>query len=51
MAGNFFPSTNSKKAPPAVDMYEIFFSIPKASIAAIVSPPPANEKADEFETA
>ena len=51
MAGNFFPSTNSKKAPPAVDTYERLFSIPYDSIAAIVSPPPAKEKAIELATA
>ena len=54
IAGSFFPSRNSRNAPPPVDMYEIFFSTLNFDTAAIVcssdlnayaivSPPPAIE--------
>ena len=43
--GNVLLSKNSRKAPPPVEMYEIPSRPPELSIAEIVSPPPATEKA------
>src|SRR4029450_1998382 len=39
-AGSVLPSRNSRKAPPAVEMYEILSATPNLLIAAIGSPPP-----------
>src|SRR5690349_18270377 len=50
-AGSVFPSTNSRNAPPPVEIYEMPSSTPYFSIAASVSPPPASENAGDFATA
>ena len=42
-AGNFFPSKNSRKAPPPVDIYDTSSLILYLLTAAKVSPPPAIE--------
>src|SRR5882762_6694262 len=44
-AGSFLPSTNSRNAPPPVEIYEMLSSMPYFSMAARVSPPPARENA------
>src|SRR3989344_5155923 len=44
-AGSFFPSRNSRNAPPAVEIYDTLSKISYFWIAAMVSPPPARGKA------
>ena len=48
ITGDFFPSKNSKKAPPAVEIYDIRSETLNFSIEAMVSPPPATENADDL---
>src|SRR6185369_7059269 len=47
-AGSVLPSTNSRKAPPPVEMYEMPSATPYFSMAANVSPPPASENAGDL---
>src|SRR5207237_7384700 len=49
--GSVRPSRNSRKAPPAVEMYPILSPTPAALTAAIVSPPPMTVKAGAAATA
>ena len=49
--GNVLPSINSKKAPPPVEQYDTSSGLIYLLIADKVSPPPANEKASDFEIA
>src|SRR5258708_40012147 len=46
--GNFFPSRNSREAPPPVEMCEILSATPAARTAATESPPPTIEGRPAF---
>ena len=46
--GSFFPSKNSKDAPPPVEMWVILSATPAAWTAATESPPPTIETAPTF---
>src|SRR5215207_19582 len=51
MPGNTRPSTNSREAPPPVEMWEILLATPICSTAATESPPPTTLKDSALATA